>query len=269
MSAVSRSMCCGSSSRSIGQRSQKYVRDPETFSAELTPDERRVWADNRAYQRAALGTSGAVLPSPLDPSIVLNNSGAVDPMRAIARTDTTIAKEKRYITSAGSTFSFDAELTEVSDDTFIEAAVTITNHKAQGWIQASIEVWEDQPHFTTEVAKTIGDGKARQPVGYRTGLIDGDRMLRRPFVENSSVDPYSVVNAAVTATNRVLFVGDFDHYVICDRVGLAVHFVPPGVLQNTANNLPDGRVGWYAYWRVGADVLTTAAFRMLDVQTTA
>jgi HK97 family phage major capsid protein len=107
------------------------------------------------------------------------------------------------------------------------------------------------------------------PSGTEPPLIDGDRMLRRPFVENSSVDPYSAVNAAVTATNRVLFVGDFSNYVICDRVGLAVHFVPPGVLQNTANNLPDGRVGWCAYWRVGSDVLTTAAFRMLDVQTTA
>ncbi|MFC8552198.1 hypothetical protein ACFUMI_32145 [Streptomyces sp. NPDC057273] len=46
-------------------------------------------------------------------------------------------------------------------------------------------------------------------------------------------------------------------------------FIGPGILQNSANHLPDGRVGWYAYWRVGADVLTTNAFKMLDVQTAA
>ncbi|MFC8275375.1 hypothetical protein ACFUJR_23135 [Streptomyces sp. NPDC057271] len=48
-----------------------------------------------------------------------------------------------------------------------------------------------------------------------------------------------------------------------------VAFIGPGILQNSANHLPDGRVGWYAYWRVGADVLTTNAFKMLDVQTAA
>jgi hypothetical protein len=41
------------------------------------------------------------------------------------------------------------------------------------------------------------------------------------------------------------------------------------VLTNTANNLPDGRVGWFAVWRSGAEPLTTSAFRMLDLATTA
>ena len=44
---------------------------------------------------------------------------------------------------------------------------------------------------------------------------------------------------------------------------------PPGVLTNTNANLPDGRVGWFAVWRTGAEPLTISAFRMLDVETTA
>jgi predicted phage gp36 major capsid-like protein len=94
-------------------------------------------------------------------------------------------------------------------------------------------------------------------------------MLGVPFMLNSSVDPYSAVDAAATATNRVLFVGDWKNYVILDRIGTSVHYLPPGVLTNTANNLPDGRVGWFAVWRTGAEPLSISAFRMLDVATTA
>ncbi len=65
----------------------------------------------------------------------------------------------------------------------------------------------------------------------------------------------------------MLFVGDWSHMVILDRVGTSVFFVPPGVLQNSNAGRPDGRVGWYATWRTGAKVLATSAFRMLDVQT--
>ena len=60
----------------------------------------------------------------------------------------------------------------------------------------------------------------------------------------------------------VLYVGDWSRYVILDRIGLSVAFISPGHLLNASSNLPDGRVGWYAYWRVGAAPLTIAAFRM-------
>jgi hypothetical protein len=40
--------------------------------------------------------------------------------------------------SAGSTFSFDAELAEVSDDTFTETEVEIDVHRGTGFIQASV-----------------------------------------------------------------------------------------------------------------------------------
>lgn len=320
---------------------RKHVRDPESFVADLTPDEATAWRSAREEQRATLQTSGAVLPSPLDPTIVLTNNGAVDPMRSVARVDTTIANKKRYITSAGSTFSFDAELAEVSDDTFAQTEVTIGVEKAQGWIEASLEVWQDQPNFDTEVVRLIADGKARleaskfvtgtgtnepkgievaltggasevnsagealvandvygliealpprfradarwqmelstrnfihrlhNPSGNEPALIEDNRLIGSPYVLNSSIDPYSSVDAAATASNMVLFVGDWSKYVILDRVGTSVWFVQPGVLQNSNAGRPDGRVGWYATWRTGADVLSIAAFRMLDVATTA
>jgi predicted phage gp36 major capsid-like protein len=57
-------------------------------------------------------------------------------------------------------------------------------------------------------------------------------------------------------------------YVIVDRPGdMAVEMIPH--LFNTANNLPDGRRGWYATWRNGGDVTNADAFRLIVDKTSA
>ena len=48
---------------------------------------------------------------------------------------------------------------------------------------------------------------------------------------------------------------------------MAIEYVPH--LFNTANNLPDGRRGWYAYWRVCGEPITVSAFRVMNIATTA
>jgi hypothetical protein len=48
-----------------------------------------------------------------------------------------------------------------------------------------------------------------------------------------------VVESGTVVVLVVLVVDDEDVVV----VGTSVYFLPPGVLTNTANNLPDGRVG--------------------------
>lgn len=78
-------------------------------------------------------------------------------------------------------------------------------------------------------------------------------LLGKPAYEASDMS-----TALSNTTNPALVYGDFDNYVIVDRVGLAVEFVPH--LFSTGNGLPNGRRGWYAYWRVGADVVNNTAF---------
>lgn len=91
----------------------KMLKDPEAYRDVFTDGERGAWAEVRqAQHRAVLDLSGAVLPSPLDPAIVLSNAGVVDSMRSVARVDQTTANTKRYITSSGVVASFDDELTE-------------------------------------------------------------------------------------------------------------------------------------------------------------
>ena len=48
---------------------------------------------------------------------------------------------------------------------------------------------------------------------------------------------------------------------------MSVEFVTD--LFNTTSNLPDGRRGWYAYWRVGGEPISVNAFRVMNIATTA
>jgi HK97 family phage major capsid protein len=92
---------------------------------------------------------------------------------------------------------------------------------------------------------TLGDGRP-------------DGLLNKPVMESEDMD--GVINA--TQTNNVLVFGDWDNYVIADRVGMTVEFIPH---LFGANQRPTGQRGWYAYVRHGADSVNDSAFRMLDV----
>jgi HK97 family phage major capsid protein len=86
-----------------------------------------------------------------------------------------------------------------------------------------------------------------------------NQLLGKPVYEAEAMD--GVITAL--AANPVAVVGDFSNYVIADRLGMSVEFIPH--LFATANNLPSGQRGWFARYRVGADSVNDGAFRMLDV----
>lgn len=62
--------------------------------------------------------------------------------------------------------------------------------------------------------------------------------------------------------NLVLLFGDFQNYVIADRIGTTISYIPH---LFGANGRPTGQSGWHAYFRVGADSVNDAAFRLLNV----
>ncbi len=84
------------------------------------------------------------------------------------------------------------------------------------------------------------------------------QLLGRPVYESSDMA------SAVADGADIAVVGNFDHYVIVDRVGMSVELVPH--LFATGNNRPSGQRGFYAWWRVGAGSVNDAAFRLLTVQ---
>ncbi len=88
-------------------------------------------------------------------------------------------------------------------------------------------------------------------------------LLGRPIYEVSNMD--SSINAAATAANYVLAVGDWSNFVISDKIGTVVELVPHVF---GANRRPTGQRGFFAHFRTGSDVVVDNAFRLLNVPTT-
>lgn len=66
---------------------------------------------------------------------------------------------------------------------------------------------------------------------------------------------------ATGQSNPIMVFGDFSNYVIADRLGTTLSYIPHLM---GSNGRPVGKAGWHAWIRVGADSVNDAAFRMLD-----
>lgn len=105
--------------------------------------------------------------------------------------------------------------------------------------------------------RNLGDATG-DPV---THLASGGPMQLR----NRDVYKYSKLDSAVSTGNEIAVCGDIrSAYRINDRLGVTVERVP--MLFDTANNLPNGKRGWYARKRLGAGVVDGNAARVLQVQ---
>jgi HK97 family phage major capsid protein len=133
----------------------KVFNDPITGYYGWTPAERD------AYQRVTaeaknlgFGTGGGnfLVPTDLDPAILLTSAGSVNPMRQVARIAQTVALTKLFVTSAGVTASWDAEFAEVSDDSPTLTQPSVTTHKGAAYVECSFELLED-----SDIAQQVGN----------------------------------------------------------------------------------------------------------------
>jgi HK97 family phage major capsid protein len=92
-----------------------------------------------------------------------------------------------------------------------------------------------------------------------------DRIYGKNVIE---ADDAPSAFTSTTQIENVAIFGDFSNYLIVDKPGsTSIEYIPH--LFNTANNLPDGRRGWYMYWRTGADSINDTSFRLLQDKTSA
>lgn len=91
------------------------------------------------------------------------------------------------------------------------------------------------------------------------GMGRPQELLGQPVYECSTM------TNVVTTSGLVLLAGNFSQYYVIDRVGMSVLYEP--LIRSTGNNRPTGQAGWFAFWRVGADVVDPAAFRLLQLHT--
>ncbi|MGV2914490.1 phage major capsid protein [Streptomyces alfalfae] len=298
--------------------------------------------EQKALERAMSLTDtagGYLVPFQLDPTVIITANGSRNQIREAARTVVATGDQWNGVSSSAVAWSWDAEATEVSDDSPTFAQPSIPVYKAQGFVPISIEALEDEANVTQEVAGLLSFGRdvleaaafvsgtgVGQPTGIVTALagtssvvtpttaetfaaadvykLDGAlparyrsgaswlanravynlvrqfdtnggsqlwerigadvpaQLLGRPALESEDMD--AAFDPAAAGDNHLAVYGDFSNYVIADRVGMTVEFIPHLV---GPNRRPNGQRGWYAYYRVGADSVNDAAFRMLNVAT--
>ena len=89
------------------------------------------------------------------------------------------------------------------------------------------------------------------------GMGVPNQLLGQPQYESSSM------TGVVSTGANILIAGNFSEYYIVDRVGMSVIYDP--MVKSTGNGRPTGQGGWYSFWRVGADVVDSSAFRLLQL----
>lgn len=89
------------------------------------------------------------------------------------------------------------------------------------------------------------------------GAGQPQQLLGLPIYEASAV-----TSTVATGTN-ILLAGNFQNYVIYDRIGMSLEYIPNVIDQATGR--PSGQRGWFATWRVGGDVVNPGAFRVLKL----
>jgi len=188
--------------------------DPEYRAAflQLITRQHPVLTDRQAHllqqaeeQRAAInvGTDangGYLMPFTLDPTVILTSSGTVNPVRMLADVSTVATDNWQGITSAGITASYDAEATQVSDDTPTFGQPAIKIHQAQAYAQASLPALDDLDGLGEDLSTMFADAKdTLELTKFTVGAGDG------------SNEPYGWVTdatAVASATTDVYAVAD-------------------------------------------------------------
>jgi HK97 family phage major capsid protein len=173
----------------------KILADPQTahyrFSREETAAVQKVTAVE-AMRGMVTGTGssgGFALPIVIDPSIMLSSSGAINPIRQLARQITISTTEWRGVSSAGVVASYDPEAGEVSDDTPTLAQPVILAELWRVFVPYSIEIGQDFGGLEQELLQLTADARdvldatmfysgsgTDQPAGVQTGLSTSQRV---------------------------------------------------------------------------------------------
>jgi HK97 family phage major capsid protein len=314
----------------------KMVTSPHPFLNAEETDAMRAWEEFRAMSEGTTTAGGFGVPVFIDPSIILTGQASNNPFLQIARQVTVNTKAWKGVSSAGVTWSFDTEASEVSDDSPVLAQPVVDVYMARGFIPFSIEVGMDYPNFASEMSALLAAGYDEllidkfsrgsgtgEPRGVLTALVaqtttetvvttDGAfgqediykvwAALPQRFRRNASwlmnvgvnnrirqmgtstnfhafsVDvtagsleslfakpvyesPYFPDFTGTTGAASILAVGDFSNYVIARNGGMSVELVP--TLFGNTTGTPTGQRGWFAYSRIGGNVVVNAAFQLL------
>lgn len=275
---------------------------------------------------------GFLVPFEVDFNINLVNAGSINPLLQWARVVHSVSDVWHGINSNGVVSSFDAEASEVSDDSPALSEPTIPNYKAATFCPFSIELAMDSVDLVSQLGALIADSQTQllndrwtngSGIGEPTGLLTkltgsssvvnagtpatitaqdvfglqntlGPRWqtnakwlgnlaainaiaaletangaIRFPSIQNDPrallgrpVGEASNMDGTLAAGTNALVYGDFQQFVISQRIGTSVELIPHLFGDNRR---PTGQRGIYAFSRWGSDCINTPAFRVLKV----
>lgn len=170
----------------------------------LSDDEQRAMAEAEQFRAMSLTDSagGFLVPLQLDPAVVVTSSGVYSEITEVARTVVATGDVWNGVSSAAVSWSWDAEATEVSDDSPSFAQPSIPVYKAAGFVPISIEGIADMANVTEEVAKLFAEGQAD---------LEGTALI----VGTGSGQPTGIVTA-LTGTSSVVNAGADDTFALSD-----------------------------------------------------
>lgn len=165
---------------------QKLAADPQRGHLMWTEQEREAFTAGGRVQALLAGrpesramsltdnAGGYLVPLQLDPSIVITSAGTTNAIAQVARTVTATGDVWNGVSSAGVVNSWDAEASEVSDDSPTLAQPTVPIHMNRTFVPISIEAMMDEANVTQEVAKLIADEALNaERVAFTTGTGSG------------------------------------------------------------------------------------------------
>jgi len=164
------------------------------------------------------------------------------------------------ITGATTVFTAAATNAITAADIFGWQAALGPRFRPRSVFAMNIAVQNKIRQFDTAGGAMIWENNLQQQAGsvqVPTPGAVGANLLGRPVYESTAM------SGTFTTGQLIGVYGDFNYYVIVDRLGMTVEVIPH--LFDVTNNMPTGQRGLYAYWRNGAKVVDANAFRTLKL----
>jgi HK97 family phage major capsid protein len=126
----------------------------------FTSDEAQALIRFNELRAASLtnASGGFGVPVLIDPTVILTAQGSLNPFRQISRVETITTNIWKGVSSAGVTWSFDAEASAVSDDAATLAQPSVDTYMARGFIPYSLEIGDDYPDFAGQMSILLTAG---------------------------------------------------------------------------------------------------------------
>jgi HK97 family phage major capsid protein len=173
-----------------------------TLTAEESEAMQRV-GQAMATRAMAIGegsTGGFAVPLSLDPSILLSNDGAINPLRELSTVSTIVTTTWQGVSSAGVEAEFAAEAAEAEDGSPTLAQPEITPERASIWVPYSIETGMDWPGLAAELARLFADARAvKEAEVFATGK--GEESIPQGLITGAT-------KLVETATKEIVVSGD-------------------------------------------------------------